>query len=246
MKKNIITILFTAFSLIITYGQINNGEIIYKKIKLKKRFTEKNKNLSKERIKKFSEIENKMDEIQKNTLFILLFDGRQSSFEAEKNLENKQNKFIKGAIGPDASGFFYNHNDKIIRKLHAFGQDFLIHKKPYKWRITNEKKKIGKYECIKAELEKNIQTKNGIKKIFTIAWFTKEINIPYGPIGYSGLPGLIIELESNNFLYYVHKINLNIKKNVKIKEPRLGKKVSDSEFSEIAYQTMSSLKKRKS
>lgn len=225
-------------------SQIKNAIITYKKVKLKKRFGKNNKNLSKTRLKKFSEIEKKMDEVQSRMNFILFFNGEMVTFEAEKVLMNKENKFTKAAVGPDASGVFYNDKNKNIRMLHAFGQDFLISYPKHKWNLVNEKKIIGNYLCNKAEIIKIIKTKKAEKKVKIIAWYTKDINIPFGPIGYSGLPGLIINLEANNYLYSVNKIELNSKKNIKIKEPNKGKKITEEEFKEIARITMKNSRKK--
>ena len=66
------------------------------------------------------------------------------------------------------------------------------------WKITEEKEKIGSYECIKAtamEGEKNIT-----------AWFTDELPIANGPFRYGGLPGLILKLEDQTSITLVQKI----------------------------------------
>ena len=66
---------------------------------------------------------------------------------------------------------------------------------------------------------------------------------PFGPIGYAGLPGVILELEARNYKYYATKINLNPKKEIKITKPTKGKKVTQEEFYDIAIGTMKDLRK---
>ncbi|MFD2742883.1 MULTISPECIES: GLPGLI family protein [Sphingobacterium] len=56
-----------------------------------------------------------------------------------------------------------------------------------KWEITNEKRKIGNYECIKA-ISKNLRKCE--------VWFTEKIPVNSGPEIFGGLPGLIIKVES--------------------------------------------------
>ncbi len=66
---------------------------------------------------------------------------------------------------------------------------------PMNWKITNEKKNILNYECLKAE------TYFGGRKF--IAWYTVQIPINDGPYKFSGLPGLIFEVydDKDNFHY---------------------------------------------
>ncbi|QBO58644.1 GLPGLI family protein [Chryseobacterium salivictor] len=67
-------------------------------------------------------------------------------------------------------------------------------KKNLIWKITNEKRKIGQYDCQKAE------TNYGGRKWF--AWFTNEIPIQDGPYVFRGLPGLIVDISDENSDYY--------------------------------------------
>ncbi len=64
-------------------------------------------------------------------------------------------------------------------------------KNDFQWETLNEKKEISGFQCSKAIIRKN----NG-KNI--IAWYTTEIPIADGPSIYAGLPGLIIQLETNS------------------------------------------------
>ena len=61
------------------------------------------------------------------------------------------------------------------------------------WNITNEKSKVGKFDCQKAE------TNYGGRK--WIAWFTNEIPIQDGPYIFRGLPGLIVDISDEKSDY---------------------------------------------
>ncbi|RXM38131.1 GLPGLI family protein [Chryseobacterium sp. CH21] len=63
----------------------------------------------------------------------------------------------------------------------------------FHWKIIEEKKKIGQYNCQKAEVE------YGGRK--WIAWFTTEIPLQQGPYIFCGLPGLIVKISDENFDY---------------------------------------------
>lgn len=60
----------------------------------------------------------------------------------------------------------------------------------FSWNILQEKKKIGSFEAQKAETE--------FRGRKYTAWFTDDIPISSGPWKFSGLPGLILEVSSND------------------------------------------------
>lgn len=78
--------------------------------------------------------------------------------------------------------------------IETLGKTFLVEDAipKYRWKILNEIKEIEGYLCMKAE------TRDTIKSQTIHAWFTDRIPFYGGPEGYSGLPGLILELDINN------------------------------------------------
>lgn len=90
----------------------------------------------------------------------------------------------------DVVYYAFKKNNNIYKKETILKNDFYIVKNDfsYEWEITNERKKIAGFECIKA-----VSNKRGNK---IIAWFTNKIPINYGPLGLYGLPGLILEAET--------------------------------------------------
>ena len=67
-----------------------------------------------------------------------------------------------------------------------------------------------------------------------MAWYTPELPLSFGPFGYGGLPGLIVELSYQNIKFYVSKIVLNPKKKINIIKPVKGKKITRKEYSSLA------------
>ncbi|WP_048512407.1 GLPGLI family protein [Chryseobacterium sp. FH2] len=67
------------------------------------------------------------------------------------------------------------------------------------WKLVNEHKKIGNYNCQKAVTKKYGRT--------WIAYFTKDIPFPFGPYKFNKLPGLILEVydEKNDYHYTLYK-----------------------------------------
>jgi len=237
-------ILCTLFFLHYTFigAQEKHGEIEYKKIYLKKVFS-KDKKMEASKLEKFSKFEKMMSEASEKIVFNLIFNNGVSIFKASDFLESPDNLYLKMGVGPDGSGIFYNSKNERLRQLNAFGDFFLISKLKYDWVLKNETKKIGEYVCNKAVLIEKTNTRNGIKKNKIVAWYAPEINVPFGPIGYSDLPGLILELEKGNVKYFVSKIKLHPQKEKKIVKPTKGKKVTKKEFQEIGLKTMSDFRK---
>lgn len=69
----------------------------------------------------------------------------------------------------------------------------------FDWKLLNEYKKIGKYNCQKAIVKKYGRT--------WIAYFTNEIPLPFGPYKFNKLPGLILEVsdEKKDYIFSLYK-----------------------------------------
>lgn len=90
-----------------------------------------------------------------------------------------------------------------------------------KWIITEERKKVNDYNCIKA-----ITDFRGGKYE---AWFAPDLKIPFGPWKLNGLPGLILEAydSTGDFSYVCKGIDYqNEISNLESFTPRLGKLVN--------------------
>lgn len=161
----------------------------------------------------------------------LYFTQEESLYRIEAPLGNDTEKGINLTrifAGKDEA-FYYNITTKMfLLEKSNMGDLFLISKKPIEWDITQETKRIGSYNCFKAIKKDTVDLK---KK--TIAWFTPQIPVSFGPNKYNGLPGLILELEVSSFNYKVTKIELNPKEPVVIKKPNKGIKISEEEYSKL-------------
>ncbi|WP_299607800.1 GLPGLI family protein [uncultured Aquimarina sp.] len=116
-------------------------------------------------------------------------------------------------------------------KVHKFdfrGRKFLIDEtlEPQEWELTEETKKIDQYRCYKAIL------KNSDKKVE--AWYTNEIKAPYGPKGYYGLPGLILELKEGKKKVSFDKVSLFPSESIIINPPTEGEKINREELEGLA------------
>jgi len=130
-----------------------------------------------------------------------------------------------------------------IQQIDAYGDLFLVAYPQIEWQLHNETKKIGNFNCYKATIIKEVKGSNGLIKIPIEAWYTPELAIPFGPLGFNGLPGLIVELSMRNFKYTIQKIALNPTDEIKIKKPTNGKKITKQEFESIGLNATSDFKK---
>lgn len=99
-----------------------------------------------------------------------------------------------------------------------------INEKP-EWKITEEKKKIGNYQCQKAESE------YGGRK--WIAWFTDEISLQEGPYVFYGLPGLIVKISDDQLNYDFELIQVSDFKWKALYANTFQKKISWEDFKKL-------------
>jgi GLPGLI family protein len=85
----------------------------------------------------------------------------------------------------------------------------------FNWKLINESKAINGYTCKKATTINT--TFNSNQSI--VAWYTEDIPINDGPMHYSGLPGLIIQVEISNITVLTFDKLVFSKENTPIKEP---------------------------
>jgi GLPGLI family protein len=96
--------------------------------------------------------------------------------------------------------------------------------------LTNDESKV-KNDSIK---DKNPITEIEVpKEVIVTAWYTPMIPVQNGPGEYSGLPGLILELNVFRTTILCSKIVLNPKEGEVIKVPTNGKEVTKKEYNKI-------------
>lgn len=224
-------------------GQNKEGVITYRKENNQRVFSKDkdNSDINPKRLKRFREIEEEKIALTKQLRFDLMFKEGKANFKHRDLMEVEGQRSFRMAIGPNATGKYFYKGKDVFWSVNAFGENFIVIKDEQNWLLTSEKKKIGKYECSKAIL--NSKGNNGKRNI--TAWYCPSINVPYGPIGYSGLPGLIMELDLNGAIqYFVSKIEYK-KIKTDIVKSREGIKVTVKEFNKIAKGALSDFRKNK-
>lgn len=118
-----------------------------------------------------------------------------------------------------------------------FEKEFLVTEeyKSYPWKIVaREQRDILGYACMKAELK---DTTN------TVAWFTTQIPLSFGPGEYHGLPGLILALSVGEKRVILAKSVELSKDDITIEIPSKGEKISAEQFDKLAEEKRKEMEK---
>lgn len=165
--------------------------------------------------------------------FEFLFDNQRSLYRLKDELESEDYLKEIAQIFLGGTDVYYTNNPKSkdICQSETYGSHFIYPNQKHKWQLTRESKNISGYKCFKAVTTNIIINASGIYEQEVTAWYTPEINTSFGIKGYHDLPGLIIELQEGDLIYYVYSIDKNSK--LEIVEPIKGKNISRKEFEEL-------------
>ena len=104
------------------------------------------------------------------------------------------------------------------------------------WKLLNERKKIGEYDCKNASVEFRGRT--------YYAWYSMEIPVSLGPWKFNGLPGLILEVDDLKEIYKWQAKTVSYNSNVSEKE-LLIKVQNDPRFEDISFKDFDAKKLKK-
>lgn len=159
--------------------------------------------------------------------------------------------------GSDGGELFKNFGQsKSVLSSELAGKNYLIVDSILQqpWKLTNETKQILGYTCLKATRKVTVQVSAPRMMVFgagsaspvrdtarpqpreveVVAWYAQDIISPVGPDSYGQLPGVILQLDSDNGATVFTA--LEIKKEVDqklLKEPKKGKTVTAAEFNKM-------------
>ena len=164
--------------------------------------------------------------------------------------------------GSDGGDLYKNFTQaKSILSSELAGKNYLVVDsiKQQPWKLSNETKQINGYTCLKATRKimapvaqmgtmtiggpggntSSDTTRPKPREIELVAWYAQDIVSPVGPESYGQLPGVIMQLDSDNGATVFTAIE--IKKEVdqkQLKEPKKGKTVTATEFSKMRMDLM--------
>ena len=250
--------------LLVTSSAINaqefQGKAEYFSKRIMKKNAEKLETKSKEPID--PEFQKVVEEAMKRASekkHVLTFNKIECLYEEEQKLDKPEaNDGMSISISFSSAGKKYlNVKDKnSIVEDNIFGKEFLVVEPIVKpeWKLIDETKKIGDYNCFKAELlipvsekqkkdyEEFLKKEEKKPALFKMekpedkvvtAWYSPEIPVSFGPDNYWGLPGLILEVNDGENMLLCSKVVLSNKENTKIKAPTTGEKITQKKFDEI-------------
>jgi GLPGLI family protein len=148
-----------------------------------------------------------------------------------------------------------------------FEKDFLVvdSLKQLKWKLTDETKTIAKHLCKKATTttttmqmmrmnfgpppnggarRDTTRADNKPKEIEVVVWYTEDIPVAVGPEMYSGLPGAILEINSDNgqAITTATEISGKFPKKELVK-PTRGEQMTRAQFQENMKKMMEDMQK---
>jgi GLPGLI family protein len=246
MKKTIVLI-FLSITKSICFSQTNALAVYKLQISFDKEALEVDK--------KYGYLQNAID-ICNELEYKLVFNKKEANFFQEVDEKLDKSSVNMANILSETPKVSYQNIDQniILRELNADG--ILIQPKEFvikdslkiNWTITSESKLIDTYLCYKALTTKKVVKGNKIYNENVIAWFCPTIPFSFGPTKYSGLPGLIIELQEKNIAFTLKSLTLNENIHSKIAIPTAKKTISQTEYETIVntrMETLQSMSKQK-
>lgn len=224
MKKSITLIAVLFFTCFFSFSQ--KGQIIYS-IKV-------DENSYNDVAEQYKERLSKMKDYANHQNFELNFIDNKSSFKIverlvqEEGFDKQENEIAQSAMTTRAE-IYFDHENKLEIQKEFDGQLIQINYEKPNWEITTETKNIDNYLCYKATCQESYIPRDGKTKTREIVvWFAPSLPYSYGPKGFFGLPGLILELKYIKTTYFATKIDLE-KKDIVVTFPK-GKTTTQEEY----------------
>lgn len=218
------------------YCQAKNGYIIYKKKSLNKEDVNKVKDI------KIREILKRTNEKAEELEYKLEYNGVESIFKVIEPMDiDGSMETGMAIIAGDGKGIRYTNlkTREYLYQVEKYRENFLIVNSldSIQWKLTNESKMINGYTCYKAETIKTVIGTKEISAQTIEAWYAPKLPINFGPLGYAGLPGLILELNMGKYwTYFMTELNLDSSSSISIQKPSKGKKITAFEFQELTME----------
>jgi GLPGLI family protein len=227
MKKFCFLALFVSISTMI-FAQNTEGIITFEeKMNLHRRLTDES---MKAMIPEFR---------TSNMLFY--FKGEECMYKPDENEEDEEaNAGGGGGMGrgfrrPQGETYRNLTTNKQLSTSEWAGKKYLIEDtlKQRAWKIGTETKKIAGYECTKATFrDTSMKFQDKVINQDITAWFTMDLPLAAGPANYGQLPGLILEIDTNNgeMVITAKKIEFKKIKDKDIAAPTKGEKITQAEL----------------
>lgn len=204
--------------------------------------------------------------------YLLVFNKEETSYEEEDRLDAISGATDTWGKNFSQGYQYKNvKENRLLQDQEFYGKKFLVNDEllHISWNLSGETKTIGNYTCFKATASvptkdllwytfswdrlRNPQnekdgTNSGVesKTIEDMteieAWYTPQIPVSHGPSEFWGLPGLILQVSTDDTTILCTKIVMNSNGNVKIVSPSKGKVVTKTEYQEIIASKMAEMR----
>lgn len=232
--KLLLIVFILSFQALLSQEYIR-GEISYKK--------HLDYSKSKDKLKGNPKALNLLDQVKKEGELVqynLVFNNEESEYSSIKKVKNdyNKNKFNLN-LGTFRGRFYFNKSSSEgIHEKTFLGEKMRIVIKPINnWKLTTDRKKIGKYNCLKAEYKYTFKRYDDKEVSRTIvAWYTPEIPFSYGPERYNSLPGLILEVIDGSTITRAENILIkkSDSKKTQINKPTKGRLIKKEKLEELS------------
>jgi len=165
--------------------------------------------------------------------FKLVANKTDSYFKMNEVLKNEETSFATAFSEAFTSFYISSDSDTKMRYINSYlGEYRISYTDKTEWKLENESKYIDSYLCYKATSEEVVVNSEGTFKHAIIAWYCPSIPFSYGPKGFNGLPGLILELQVRNITWGATKIELSNEDKI-IEKPTKGKLITEDEYNKM-------------
>jgi GLPGLI family protein len=168
------------------------------------------------------------------TYTLLHFNATESKYE---NSEEEAEPGSEGWSNRKETFFMkLNFNDySLYDGITLMGKTYLIHDSiaPPKWKIMNDMKEVAGHICMNASMSDTLRKQN------TIAWFALDMPVSTGPDRFTGLPGIILEIDVNNGALVITADKIDIKPlttELDVPAKIKGKKINMNEYTKLIEQ----------
>ena len=227
-KKNIFILLFIISTNI--KAQELSGRVTYN-VSLNLTIEQVNKRNKERKVKTSQRTKDRINNAR-DIVAYLEFNEFNSIQKLESKIKNDGQRIKNITVsGAGNTRVYYTENSLIqknsVVECKTLGECFLIEQPKAVWEITRKTKIIGGYLCYSAIYQNPLY-----KEKKPIAWFAPKIPVSYGPKVFTGLPGIILELEDNTVTFTAIKIELNPKEKISVKKP-LGKPITKENYEKL-------------
>jgi GLPGLI family protein len=165
------------------------------------------------------------------TFTLLHFNTTESKYE---DSEEEAEPGMKGWSNRKETFFIKRNfsNNTIFDGITLLGKTYLIQDSiiPLPWKILNDMKEVAGHICMNASMN------DTIRKQITIAWFALDMPVSAGPDRFTGLPGMVLEVDINNgaLVMTADKIDLKpLTTELNVPAKIKGKKITVPEYTQL-------------